>query len=231
MHAMLAAGILSLVTLLAVAENEPARRPVYGSNTTREAGRCSLGTDTCGSKRGVFGTPLPCVANELAKPVEHGSALASALEAVCGVEAASAWSSTCCDEASLDKLSQSLQQAQAFIALCPACSKSFTDFYCAFTCSPSQSQFVTVSAVQDLGDKKGPAVKSLELHVDPQFGQAFYDACKNVKFAATNGLAMEFIGGGAKDWISFLRYMGQEVRRLVIVVRVMTSLSALFEYA
>lgn len=44
----------------------------------------------------------------------------------------------------------------------------------------------------DLGDNKGPAVKSVELHVAEQFGRSFYDACKDVKFAATNGLAMEF---------------------------------------
>lgn len=45
----------------------------------------------------------------------------------------------------------------------------------------------------DLGDSKGPAVKALQLHVNEEFGSSFYDACKDVKFAATNGLAMEFM--------------------------------------
>jgi Niemann-Pick C1 protein len=36
-------------------------------------------------------------------------------------------------------------------------------------------------------------VKDVELHVDQQFGSSFFDACKDVKFAATNGFAMDFM--------------------------------------
>ena len=198
--------ISTLVLLASIAQG--AAPPRYGNATIREPGRCSLGQDTCGSKGGIFGEPLPCVANEPAKPID--ATLRASIDAVCGSEAAAGWTSSCCSQSAVDKLSQSLQQAQAFIALCPACSKSFVNYYCAFTCSPDQSLFVTVSETQDLGDAKGPAVKSLGLHVDESFGKAFYDACKNVKFAATNGLAMDFIGGGAKDWLRFLRYMGKE---------------------
>lgn len=136
--------------------------------------------------------------------------LRASIDSVCGPDLAASWTSACCNQAAVDKLSQSLQQASAFIALCPACEISFKRYYCQFTCSPNQSEFVTVSATQDLGDNKGAAVKSLELHVDEAFGKAFFDACKNVVFAQTNGYAMDFIGGGAKDWLSFLRYMGQE---------------------
>lgn len=198
----------------------------WGQDTVREAGRCSLSSETCGSKGGAFGTPLPCVRNELAVAAsERGATFTATLEAVCGPEVAASWTSTCCNEASLQTLSQSLQQAQAFIAMCPACSTSFRNFYCAFTCSPDQSTFVTVSQVQDLGDSRGPAVKSLELHVDEVFGKAFFDACKDVKFAATNGFAMEFIGGGAKDWLSFLRYMGKEVSCLALMIDHRTTTS------
>lgn len=123
--------------------------PQWGQDTVREPGRCSLSSNTCGQKGGIFGTPLPCATNELAVSVqERGDVFKSSLDAICGLEVAADWSLTCCDQDSLDKLSQSLQQAQAFIALCPACSKSFTSFYCHFTCSPNQSQFVTVSEIQ-----------------------------------------------------------------------------------
>ena len=208
-----------LFATLVVAAGTPAPPPRHGSDTIREAGRCSLGQTTCGQKGGVFGEPLPCVSNELAVPLADDPSLAASLLQVCGPEVAVSWTSVCCNQGSLDRLSQSLQQAQAFIALCPACSRSFTSYYCHFTCSPDQSTFVTVSDVQDLGDAKGPAVKSLELHVDQDFGESFYDACANVKFAATNGLAMDFIGGGAKDWKAFLRYMGQEVRHPPLTAR------------
>lgn len=137
-------------------EDDPAggrneTRARWGGDTIRERGRCSLSSETCGKKGGVFGTPLPCVHNDLASKVD--SATAEKLESVCGPELAAQWlehgsGATCCDVDALDKLSSSLQQAQAFIALCPACSKSFTSFYCHFTCSPDQSTFVTVSEVQ-----------------------------------------------------------------------------------
>lgn len=54
------------------------------------------------------------------------------------------------------------------------------------------------------------AVKSVDVHVGEKFGKGFYDSCKDIKFGATNGLAMDLLGGGAKTWLAFLRYMGQE---------------------
>ena len=205
MRTLLAGLVLAAVAVIAKNDTTLPRR---------QAGLCAISTESCGSKGGIFGQPLPCARSEPAVSISErgGSEFLSALSSVCGDEVASTWQSTCCDQSSLDTLSASLQQAQAFIAMCPACSLSFRNFYCHFTCSPDQSTFVSVSQTQSLDSKKGPAVKSLELHVDEQFGKAFFDACKDVKFAATNGFAMEFIGGGARDWLSFLRYMGKEVR-------------------
>ena len=48
------------------------------------------------------------------------------------------------------------------------------------------------------------------MDVASEFGQGFYDSCENVKFGATNGVAMDLLGGGAKNYLAFLRYMGQE---------------------
>ena len=42
------------------------------------------------------------------------------------------------------------------------------------------------------------------------YGTWFYDSCKDVKFGATGGKAMDFIGGGAKDYPSFLKFLGDE---------------------
>ncbi|EGW32628.1 uncharacterized protein SPAPADRAFT_138206 [Spathaspora passalidarum NRRL Y-27907] len=38
----------------------------------------------------------------------------------------------------------------------------------------------------------------------------FFESCKNVKFSATNGFAMDLIGGGAKTYQSFLKFLGDE---------------------
>ena len=40
------------------------------------------------------------------------------------------------------------------------------------------------------------------------YGEGFYDSCKDVKFGATGGKAMDFIGGGAKNYTAFLKFLG-----------------------
>lgn len=54
------------------------------------------------------------------------------------------------------------------------------------------------------------AVKSVDFIVGEQFGKGFFDSCKNVQYGATNGYAMDLIGGGAKNYSGFLKYMGDE---------------------
>lgn len=53
-------------------------------------------------------------------------------------------------------------------------------------------------------------MKSVDFHVTKQYGEGFFDSCKGVQVGATNGYAMELIGGGAKDYMSFFKYMGDE---------------------
>jgi len=43
-----------------------------------------------------------------------------------------------------------------------------------------------------------------------KYGSGFYDSCKDVKFGATGGKAMEFIGGGAKNYTMFLKFLGDK---------------------
>jgi Niemann-Pick C1 protein len=179
--------------------------------------------DTCGKKGGIFGQALPCADNGKARQVRSDMArrrwsschdqvddtFRAQLVDMCGE---AAWKEACCTPDQLDTLQQSLAQAEPLLALCPACRLNFRDFYCAFTCSPDQSTFVTVTAAQNLSAETGPAVKTVAFHVDPTFGKGFFESCQNVKFGATNGYAMDLIGGGAKDWLSFLTFMGTEVR-------------------
>ena len=53
-------------------------------------------------------------------------------------------------------------------------------------------------------------MKSLDFAVAETLGSAFFQSCKDVKFGATNGYAMDFIGGGATNYTAFLQYMGDE---------------------
>ncbi|KPV78649.1 uncharacterized protein RHOBADRAFT_47936 [Rhodotorula graminis WP1] len=174
----------------------------------REPGRCAM-RDSCGRKS-AFGSDIPCPDNGLAQPHDEDLVFKATLAGVCGDDFST---TTCCTLGQLDLLQASLAQAEPLLASCPACRNNFRQFYCHFTCSPDQSLFVAVTATQTLSGKAGKpveAVKSVDFAVSTEFGTGFFDSCKGVKFGATNGYAMDLIGGGATDYLSFLRYMGQE---------------------
>ncbi|GAA5926909.1 hypothetical protein JCM3775_007076 [Rhodotorula graminis] len=175
----------------------------------REPGRCAM-RDSCGRKS-AFGSDIPCPDNGLAQPHDADDVFKATLAGVCGGDDFP--TTTCCTLGQLDLLQASLAQAEPLLASCPACRNNFRQFYCHFTCSPDQSLFVAVTATQTLSDKAGKpleAVKSVDFAVSTEYGTGFFDSCKGVKFGATNGYAMDLIGGGATDYLSFLRYMGQE---------------------
>ena len=54
------------------------------------------------------------------------------------------------------------------------------------------------------------AVKSVDFHVGQRFAEGFFDSCKNVQVGAANSYAMDLIGGGAKNYSAFLKFMGKE---------------------
>lgn len=43
-----------------------------------------------------------------------------------------------------------------------------------------------------------------------EYQSGFYDSCKNVKNGASGGKAIDFIGGGAKDYTHFLKFLGDK---------------------
>lgn len=53
-------------------------------------------------------------------------------------------------------------------------------------------------------------VAELDQYVDPEFASGFYDSCKDVKFGSTNGYAMDLLGGGAKNYTQFLKFLGDK---------------------
>lgn len=101
----------------------------------------------------------------------------------------------------------SFQQAAPLIASCPACHNNFRSFYCDFTCSPDQSTFLDIVSTQKTSSGQD-AVKEVNYYVGDDFKQGFFSSCKDVQFGATNGFAMDLIGGGAKNASNFLAYMG-----------------------
>lgn len=162
-----------------------------------EAGRCAI-RGTCGS---LF-SPVPCVDNGLAEEPEED--VRKQLVSLCGPK----WStgSICCAKDQIKTLSSNLQTAQSIVASCPACKENFFNLFCTFTCSPDQSLFVNVTQAQPKGDKL--AVSELDHLVSDEYGSGFYDSCKDVKFGPANSNAMSLIGGGAKEYTGFLKFLG-----------------------
>ena len=126
---------------------------------------------------------------------------------VCGPQYAD--TPVCCTSAQVKTLRDNIGRAELMISSCPACKNNFREFFCAFTCHPDQGTFVQVTSTQDTSTGK-IGVKSVDFHVDSGFGSAFFDSCKDIKFGATNGYAMDLIGGGAKNYTGFFKYLGDE---------------------
>lgn len=115
----------------------------------------------------------------------------------------------CCTSDQVETLKSNFVQVEAFLASCPACRNNFRSFFCSFTCSPYQGNFVNITSTQESSSGQ-TAVKSADFFVTEKFGKGFYDSCKDVQFGVTNGYAMDFIGGGAKDYHAFFKFLGDE---------------------
>lgn len=160
----------------------------------------------CG-KKSYFGSPLPCVSNTRALyPSEESIEI---LTRVCGADF-SIDNGVCCSYDQLVRLELNLKKVDPLISSCPACRKNFYDFFCKFTCSSDQASFVEITGTSKAIDTQLEIVSELSLYTAPEYGEAFFDSCKNLKFSATNGYAMDLIGGGAKNYSQFLKFLGDE---------------------
>ncbi|TRM68302.1 patched family-domain-containing protein [Schizophyllum amplum] len=159
---------------------------------------------SCGRK-GMFGKELPCPYDGPA--IEPDSAARKLLVDVCGAEFAEG--ATCCTSEQLQTLKDNFATVDNIISSCPACRNNFHSFFCSFTCSPDQATFLNVTGTQKSSSGE-TAVKSVDFFIEEQYGQGFFDSCKNVQVGATNGYAMDLIGGGAKDYKGFLKFLGDE---------------------
>ncbi|KAI1129358.1 patched family-domain-containing protein [Nemania abortiva] len=167
-----------------------------------EAGRCAL-RGHCG-KKGFFGKQLPCVDNGLAETPDDD--FAKEIEELCGPK----WkdSKVCCNSEQLNALKDSLSTPNQIIGGCPACKDNFYNLFCTFTCSPDQSLFVNVTRTQELSGRT--AVAEIDQLITKEYGEGFYDSCKEVKFGPTNNKAMNLIGGGASNYTELLKFLGKE---------------------
>ncbi|CDH09686.1 probable Niemann-Pick type C-related protein 1 [Zygosaccharomyces bailii ISA1307] len=175
-------------------------------NVASAATQCAI-YGNCG-KKSIFGQELPCPVNSTFEPEPASDDLKELLVGVCGEE----WKeidTLCCTKDQVLNLKKNLKKAQNIIASCPACMKNFNNLFCHFTCSPEQRNFVNVTRTQQSMDHR-EIVAEVDVFTNASWASLFYDSCKDVKFSATNGYAMDLIGGGAKNYTEFLKFLGDE---------------------
>lgn len=126
---------------------------------------------------------------------------------VCGQDFATG--PVCCTQDQVGTLKENFVQVEALLASCPACLNNFRSFFCSMTCSPDQGSFLNVTTTQTSFENR-EAVKSLDFFVGDNFASGFFDSCKEVKLSAANEYAMTFVGGGAKNARTFLKFLGDE---------------------
>ncbi|KPI40214.1 Niemann-Pick type C-related protein 1 [Cyphellophora attinorum] len=168
-----------------------------------EPGRCAI-RGHCG-KQGFFGSDLPCPDN--GKASTPTSELRQSLVDLCGPK----WNEgdVCCEQEQVDALRTNLKRAEGIIASCPACKDNFFNLFCTFTCSPDQSLFINVTQTETTSAGKD-IVTELDNIWSTEYQSGFYDSCKEVKNGASGGKAMSFIGGGAKNYTQFLKFLGDK---------------------
>lgn len=176
----------------------------FALSVVHEDGFCAM-YDNCG-KKSLFGSELPCVNNTEAVKPSKGSI--EILNRICGADFP--MERVCCSEKQLLNLESNLKKVDPLISSCPACRKNFYDFFCKFTCSSNQSTFIDITKTSESIDQKKEIVTELSQFVDSDYASEFFNSCKEVKFSATNGYAMDLIGGGATNYKDFLKFLGDE---------------------
>ncbi|KAI3403231.2 NCR1 [Candida oxycetoniae] len=172
----------------------------FGAN--HSVGYCNT-FNNCG-KKSIFGKPLPCA--NFVEAREPSLESKNKLRAICGQD----FDLVCCSPEQIEELESNLKRVDAIISSCPACHRNFYNFFCQFSCSPNESTFVEILKTQVAKDTGKEIVTEINQYVDPKSAKQFYDSCKDVKFSATNGFAMDLIGGGAKNFSQFLKFLGDE---------------------
>ena len=114
----------------------------------------------------------------------------------------------CCTSDQFDILRQQVQQAIPFLVGCPACLRNLLNLFCEMSCSPNQSLFMNVTSISQENHNHNSTVDGIALYVTDTFGEGLFNSCKEVKFGAMNTRAIDFLGGGARDFREWFAFLG-----------------------
>ncbi|KAJ8339483.1 hypothetical protein SKAU_G00362690 [Synaphobranchus kaupii] len=103
----------------------------------------------------------------------------------------------CCSINQLSSLENSLTLSKAILVRCPACADNFAHLHCINTCSPNQSQTLSILRTMNvtiLGQEK-EAVVAYRSYVAKKFIDTSFKSCQNVRIPATGGYAIATMCG------------------------------------
>ncbi|KAI4905203.1 hypothetical protein NFI96_011035 [Prochilodus magdalenae] len=118
--------------------------------------------------------------------------------------------SVCCDTQQLNTLKGNIQLPLQYLSRCPACFFNFMTLFCELTCSPHQSQFLSVTEFFTNSTDNSTSVKKLSYYLSQTFADAMYNACKDVEAPSSNVKALSLLCGKdasqctSNNWIQFL---------------------------
>lgn len=165
----------------------------------REENLCSM-YGLCGARED--GKPLNCP--DSVPAVKPDALLSAKIQSLCPTLTGN----ICCTAEQFNILRSQVQQAVPFLVGCPACLRNFLNLFCELSCSPDQSFFINVTSVVE--EKNVSTVTGIDFFVTEEYGALLYESCKDVKFGAMNTRAMDFIGGGARNFEEWFAFIGRE---------------------
>ncbi|GAQ79217.1 putative Niemann-Pick C type protein [Klebsormidium nitens] len=174
---------------------------MFSGSPVHQKGICAM-YDICGARED--GKQLNCPKNHPA--VEPSPEFSYKVQGLCPALTGD----LCCSEAQFNVLLNQIKQAVTFLAGCPACLRNFLNFFCELACSPDQSLFVNVTETAPAFSTNRTSVAAIDFFVSDDVGTRMYNSCADVKFAAMNTRAMDFIGGGATDYHEWFAFLGNK---------------------
>ncbi|KAG1930943.1 NPC1-like intracellular cholesterol transporter 1 [Pimephales promelas] len=165
-----------------------------------EPGYCSFYED-CGRNPAVEGALIPprVPCKDYRKAVNVTGAHYELFKSVCPMLAnGDGQTLGCCSYTQLKSLEGSLTLSRALLVRCPSCADNFAHLHCATTCSPNQSQILTITKTVNITQPSGiakEAVVGYEAYMSTNFSDASFRSCRNVRIPSTGGFAIATMCG------------------------------------
>ena len=97
---------------------------------------------------------------------------------------------TCCSPDQISNMANQFGMAKLMLGRCPSCYYNFRSIFCAMTCSPDHSRFISVNDRGNSSKFPGQVtVESINYLMADDFGQRIVDSCRWVRLALPTPLS------------------------------------------